>query len=256
MGILNMAKGLAAKAASPVMIDKFEPQILTMIDKAMDLAAPLVSRRVKSLRESDPEATNQDLLDQVAARFVKSASVTAGATGAVGFMPGIGTAAAIGLSAAQLSAFFTQTAYFVLLALEIEGLQAIDKDQRRGLMLTALLGPDGPALAARELGTTSSLWAQSILKMMAGAKGPRLNKFLAKYAARRAKKAATKQLLGRAMPLGLGALVGYFGTRKIAREVVAGAYAGLGHLELPNFDETGEADPEFAELAEKASAEN
>lgn len=205
-----------------------EDEILGAIDVALRLPSGLVTRRVDSLREKYPEASEEALMEIITSRYISRASFSGGATGAAAFVPGVGTVAGIALSTAQLATFLVHSAYMVLSVAELKGIGVTSQTQRRTLLLAALLGEDGAQMATEQLGTTGTLWAKATLQKMTGTSGSTVNRILAKYAAKRATKKAGKQLIGRALPLGLGAAIGWYGTRSMAREVVAGTYAGLG----------------------------
>ena len=205
-----------------------EDEILGAIDVALRLPAGFVTRRVESLRDKHPNASEDELMEIITSRFISRASFSGGATGAAAFIPGFGTVAGVALSTAQLATFLVHAAYMVLSVAELKGISVTSQTQRRTLLLAALLGEDGAHMATEQLGTTGSLWAKATLQKMTGTSGSTVNRILAKYAAKRAPKKAGKQLIGRALPLGLGAAIGWYGTRSMAREVVAGTYAGLG----------------------------
>ncbi|OKL48046.1 hypothetical protein [Boudabousia marimammalium] len=214
-----------------------EEAMLEAIDAALKAPAPLIIKRVQKLRRKYPDASSDELVEIVADLFISRASWTGGATGAAAFMPGAGTAVAVGVSTAQLAAFLVHSAYMVLTVAEIKGVEVSSQQQRRFMLLAALLGEGGAEMAREELGKVGSLWAKATLERITGTSGSTINRMLAKFATKQMTKNTGKQLVGRALPFGVGAAVGFFGTRSMARDVVAGTYASLDmvHLEPQAF---------------------
>ncbi|MBV7363572.1 hypothetical protein KRX54_03895 [Actinomycetaceae bacterium TAE3-ERU4] len=233
----NTGKNIALLFTSQ-QLNKSDKEIFRAIDTAISLPASLIKKRVVRLRKKHPEATSEELLEILSKNFVKIAGTAGGASGAAAIMPGVGTLASFALTSAQLATFLSHTAAYVLSVAEVEGIDHSSIETRRMLLLTALLGPNSVQEVMSGLGQSGALWAKATLNSLNTSKSRTINRMLARYAAKKATKKTIKQLIGRAIPLGVGAYYGWRSAQKLARQVVAGTYAGLGQIKPQSLEPT------------------
>ncbi|MDU0969105.1 MAG: hypothetical protein E7A62_04510 [Actinomycetaceae bacterium] len=198
------------------------------VDVAMELPATRVDEYTRKLIASHPDASIADLQAIATRTYISRAGTLSGVVGASAAIPGTGTAVATTLTAGELSTFYLNTTLYVLTMAELQGVPATDLDQRRLLVSTSLLGEEGAKLVSDQLGLSSLAWARSQLKHLSSPTLRSVNKALTKYAAKRTAKTASRRMVGRLLPFGLGAAVGYFSGRKIAQTVVEGIRTSLG----------------------------
>ena len=81
-------------------------------------------------------------------RYLAAVVGTGAASGGAAALPGIGTAASVATGAAEIAAFVSTTALYVLALAEVYGVPTDDPQFRRALVLTVLLGELGEAALA------------------------------------------------------------------------------------------------------------
>ena len=124
--------------------------------------------------------------------------------------------------------FLASAVTYVLTVAELQGLRVIDTDKRRALVMSALLGREGSEAIQGSLGLTTLFWAAQYLAQMPLPTVKTINKELTR---RMAKRMATKSgalALGRLIPFGIGAAIGWTGGRALANQVIEGARSALG----------------------------
>ena len=113
-----------------------------------------------------------------------------------------------------------QAAYYVLTVAQLQGISVVDRERRRTLLLSALLGKEGQEIIEGQLGMQSLVWVGQLVNTLPISTVRTVN---AKLATRAAKYAGRKVLgvaAGRLAPLGIGAAVGWWGGRSLARQVI------------------------------------
>lgn len=207
-------------------------ELTDYLDAAIDVPSGAVERYVLRLVRKHPDEKPRQLIDRISKNYLRGVSSLSAGVGAGAAYPGIGTAAATGLSVAEVGAFLTQTAWYVLVVSRIHGVSIADKERRRTLVFSALLGEEGAQIVSAQLGLATVTWAKAQLTNMTGQTMAAVNKYLAKYAARKISKKFGKNLIGKLVPFGIGAVVGWMGGRVMGRTVVEGVRAALGEPPL------------------------
>src|SRR5699024_1574681 len=82
-------------------VEPIDERWLSLIDAALKAQAPLARSYVERLREAHPEATDRQLLQHVTSRFVALTTLTGAGIGGGAALPGLGTAAARGLTVGE-----------------------------------------------------------------------------------------------------------------------------------------------------------
>lgn len=197
------------------------------LDTALSLERPVVVAYVDRLRRKRPDAAPADVISQLERRYRATVIGTGAASGGTATLPAIGTAASIATGAAEITAFVSVTALYVLALAEVHGVPVGDPHVRRALVLTVLLGDVGEAVLsgaevearhwARVLGhTTSRDTIQAINARLA-------HLFVPRFGARHG-----VLIAGRALPFGVGAGVGAFGNAALGGSVIRSARRAFG----------------------------
>ena len=202
--------------------------ILDVVDAMIDIPSDAIDARVNELRRSNPGATPAQLCDLVTKRFRRLAASTSGVAGASAALPSVGTAASVGLSGAQLVAFVAEAGYYVLTLAHLHGVPVEDKDRRRLLILTALMGDEGAQIATSQFGFSTLTALKGYASDIQRRTIKRVNQVLAKRAARQVGRKGIAATIGRAFPFGIGAALGWVIGRSMANGVIEGARAALG----------------------------
>ncbi|WP_314318039.1 hypothetical protein [Actinomyces oris] len=198
------------------------------LDKAIAIPASRIEERVARMRRDRPGADAAELVEMAGARFRRDAGLSSGAVGASAAIPAISTGAAAALTVGQSAAFIASAVTYVLTVAEIQGVHVVDTERRRALVLSALLGKEGSEAVQGQLGLSSMFWAAQVLMQMPLPSVKSINARLIKRVAKRSAAKGGALALGRLLPFGIGAAIGWSGGRALANQVIEGAQAALG----------------------------
>ena len=198
------------------------------LDKAIAIPAARIEERVARMRRDRPGADAAELVEMAASRFRRDAGLSSGAVGASAAIPAISTGAAAALTVGQSAAFIASAVTYVLTVAEIQGVHVVDTERRRALVLSSLLGKEGSEAVQGQLGLSSMFWAAQLLMQMPLPSVKSINAHLIKRVAKRSAAKGGALALGRLLPFGIGAAIGWKGGRALANQVIEGAQAALG----------------------------
>lgn len=217
---------------------------LRVLDRAIEVQQPLIAGHVAKLRVKHPQKSAAELCRLLEKQYLAAVTGSGAAVGAAAATPGVGTAASLAMSAGETVASFEATALFALSVAELHGVQLVEIERRRTLLLSLLLGEGGSTFVSKAAGRTGSHWAKQIISNIPIAQITKINKvlgrnFITKY--------GTKQgllVLGRAVPFGLGAGIGAAGNAAVGWGVVKGVRRAFGDLPSDAGSETIVVEPE------------
>ena len=215
------------------------------LDKAIAIPAARSEERVARMRRDRPGADAAELVEMAASRFRRDAGLSSGAVGASAALPAISTGAAAALTVGQSAAFIASAVSYVLTVAEIQGVHVVDTERRRALVLSALLGKEGSEAVQGQLGLSSMFWAAQVLMQMPLPSVKSINAHLIKRVAKRSAAKGGALALGRLIPFGIGAAIGWSGGRALANQVIEGAQAALGPELILGVHSSDINDPRF-----------
>jgi hypothetical protein len=197
------------------------------LDKALAIQRPVVLAYVGSMRERSPTATPEQLIGKLERHYLSAVVGLGGASGAAAALPGVGTGAALASGAAEIAAFVSATAMFVLSVAEVHGLPVSDPELRRALVLAVLLGES--AEAALTYGAFEAPhWAQVLGRSSSRDRIAGVNARLARLIMGRFGRRQGALAIGRALPLGIGVGIGAVGNAALARTAITSARKAFG----------------------------
>jgi hypothetical protein len=197
------------------------------LDKALAVQRPAVLAYVRRTRSRNPGMTPDELVRRLERHYRTVVMGIGGASGAAASVPGAGTAASLASGAAEITAFVSASAMYVLALAELHSIPVSDPQVRRALVLSVLVGEGGAAVIAGETDARVH-WAQVLgrgtsKEKIAGINGRLGHLLLTRFGARQG-----ALLFGRALPLGIGAGVGAAGNAALARGTVSSARKAFG----------------------------
>ena len=210
--------GPAALPADGELTEQIDERWLAVIDAALKVQAPLAHSYVHKLRQKHPEATDRQLLEHVTRRFTTLTTAAGAGIGGVAALPGLGTAAALGLTVGE-GVTFAEACAFLTLAAEIHGVDMTDKNTRRLVLMGVLGGERGTEIIAKAMGKQGLQW-HSVLNGGGGFLPGLISKQVSRYVRRRVVARTGKLWLVRLLPFGLGAVIGGLGARAVSKSVV------------------------------------
>lgn len=232
--LVNQAKGA-------VQADSFQDQIY----KAISVQRPVVLDYLKSVRREKPTASVADMLKELDRRYVTTVTTTSTGVGASAAIPGVGIPVALGLGVADLLFFYETSALYVLAVAELNGIEVSDAARARPLVFGMLLGeksqsqvtalvfaaiPGAPAVdQARTMaaGALPNGWGQVLTQQLPDSALAPVLTVLTREAALQVGAKLGANTLGKAIPFGVGAVIGGVGSFTFGRDVVKAAHAAF-----------------------------
>ena len=199
-----------------------------VIDAVLDIPSEYIDNKLLRLVKTHPQADLQELEDILNKQYIKRTAYASSAVGAGAAVPGSGTGLALGLTAGELAVYAVQTTSYILGVSRLHGVRPKDREQRRALVLSSLLGEQGAEIVSDQLGLRTLNWARASLKNLSSPTLGQVNKALMKYASKKLAHRTAGRMFGRLIPFGIGAGVGYLSGKAVAQRTVKGLQTALG----------------------------
>jgi hypothetical protein len=201
-----------------------------IIERSSRIQGPAASAYVERLRRANPGAVPAVIVSKLEKRYLAAVTASGAAVGSAAVLPGIGTVAVLSAAAGETAVFLEATAFFALAVAAVHGVPAENRERRRALVLAVLVGDDTKH-AITELigpGRTSGAWLAEGVASLPMPALSQLNSRLLKYAVRRYALRRGALLLGKMLPIGIGAIVGAVGNRAVGKKIVRNARRAFG----------------------------
>lgn len=214
--------------------------MMKTLDGILGVQRPLVVNHLRSLRRKHPNLTPEQTIKRLEKQYLTAVSAGGAAVGATAVAPGIGTAAALGLTVAETAGFLEASAFFAQAVTELHGIALQDEERAKALVMGLMLGAGGQALVKRAAEQAvgrggmpgNTYWGQLITSALpTGAMGQVVDYLRRAFLRRMARNTGTS-MLGRAMPFGIGAVIGGVGNNILGRQVVKAAREAFGPAPL------------------------
>lgn len=211
------------------------PLMVRGLDRVLSIQRPLVLAHIRSIRLRHPQATPAEIIHILEKRYLSAVTTGGAAVGATAVIPGIGTGVTLALSGVETVGFVESTALFAQSVAEVHGIAISNPDRARALVMTLMLGKEGVALvgqlagqATGRGGSRSAYWGELVTKSLPrAAVGPMVDRlksmFLKQFAAK-----GGASFLGKAMPFGVGAVIGGTGNHILGRRVLTTSHHAFG----------------------------
>jgi hypothetical protein len=205
------------------------------LDKVLSVQRPVVLAHIRSIRRARPDATPAQIITTLERRYLAAVTSGGALVGATAAIPAVGTVASLALSTAETAGFLEASALFAQSVTEVHGIAVTDPERARTLVMTMILGSAGSdlveQLASEVVGVgpaRSAFWGELVTKNLPksalGGVARRLRSFfLKKFAANEG-----AGIVGRAIPFGIGAVIGGVGNHLLGRRVVTSSRTAFG----------------------------
>lgn len=215
--------------------------VQAQIFKAISVQRPVVVEYLKSLRRDKPNATPEQLLRELEKRYLATVTTASTGVGASAAIPGVGIPIALGLGVADLLFFYETSALYVLSVAELHGIAVTDAERARPLVFGMLLGKKsqakvstlvltaagaGGATAAARTGAATAMaskipggWGEVLTQQLPDSALAPLTVVMAREALKLSGKLGAGTL-GKAVPFGIGAIIGGVGSFTFGKDVV------------------------------------
>ena len=211
--------------------------LIKSLDTAMGWQTSLITGYVQQLHTRNPRETPAQIQGRIDDHFLALVTGSGGAAGGAAVIPGVGFVTGLGAVALESVVFLEIAAWHTLASASLRGIDIGEVERRRSLVLVTLMGASGTALVAAAMGDeplrkrapakdpAASLIARLGIPQLRG-----LNKALIKQAQKRIAKSARLAVIGKLMPMGIGAVVGAGANRKIGKTLLERARLALGPI--------------------------
>ena len=203
-------------------------RVLDLLDKAIDIQSPLVSKNIARARQRNPEATPAQVIRNLERMYVSALTGTGAAVGGAAAAPGVGTAVALALSAGETFSSLELSTLFALSIAEIHGVPIYEIERRRTIVMGIMLGGTADGTIARVAERTGQHWGRQFVAKVPVETLRQINGILGKNFVT---KYGTKQgiiVLGQVAPFGIGAVIGGGANAAIATLTVRAARRAFG----------------------------
>jgi len=204
-------------------------------DRVLAIHRPVVLAHIRSIRRRHPQASPEQVVRILEKRYLTAVTTGGALVGATAVIPGVGTGITLALSGAETVGFLDATALFTQSVSEVHGIAVADPDRARALVMTMMLGREGSdlvrQLASQMTGSgpaRSAYWGElitrSLPRAILGPLSDRLKRaFLRQFATR-----GGASVLGKALPFGIGAVIGGVGNHILGNKVMQSSRLAFG----------------------------
>lgn len=210
--------------------------LIKALDTSMGWQTSLITGYVRQLHARKPHETPAQIQKRIDDHFLTLVTGSGGAAGGASVIPGIGFVTGLGAVAVESVVFLEIAAWYTLASASLRGIDIEEEERRRSLVLVTLMGSSGTALVAAAMGDqplrkaapqkdAASLLARLGIPQLGG-----LNKVMFKQVQKRLAKSARLAIVGKLMPMGIGAVVGAGANRKLGKTLLERARLALGPI--------------------------
>lgn len=211
------------------------PRVIRALDRVLAIQRPVVLAHLRSIRLRHPHASAAEIVRMLERRYLAAVTTGGAAVGATAVVPGIGTGVTLALSGVETVGFLEATTLFAQSVAEVHGIPVADPDRARALVLTLMMGKEGVDLVAQLAGQVSGkgvsrdkYWGELITKTLPrAAMGPLVDRLKKSFVHQFAAKGGAS-VFGKALPFGIGAVVGGAGNHVLGRRVLVNSRRGFG----------------------------
>jgi hypothetical protein len=204
-------------------------------DRLLSVQRPVVLAHLRSIRKQKPGAAPAEVIAVLEQRYLAAVTTGGAATGAVAVLPGVGTVASIAISGAETAGFLEASAMFAQSVAELHGVAAEEPERSSTLVMALMLGPVGANLVQQFAGeasgtgpSRSAYWGEMVTQRL-----PKqlLNRLTDRIRRRFLQRFATREgasIVLRAIPFGVGAVLGGAGNHLAGRKVISATRTAFG----------------------------
>jgi hypothetical protein len=197
------------------------------VERALRIQQPMIAAHIAKIRRDNPDASPAAVIADLDKQYLLAAGLLGTAAGGVAFVPGIGTVASLATGAAEAITALDASVLYTLAVAGVHGQPMEDVERRRALVLGIILGEGGAAVMRKATGRSKD-WAQGLADAVPLPKLGPINQILARWFIKRFAIRQGALTLGRALPLGVGAIIGASGNVAIARAVIRSTERAFG----------------------------
>ncbi|AMM20329.1 hypothetical protein AX769_09350 [Frondihabitans sp. PAMC 28766] len=223
------------------------PRWQRSLNRVLAVQHPVVVAHVRQLRRRHPDYSPAQILRTLEKEYLAAVTTGGAAVGASAVIPGVGIAVSLALSGAETAYFLETSALYAQAVTEVHGIAVTDPERARTLVMAMMLGGPGAALVKQLAGEAigsgpvrSAFWGDLVAKQMPKAAMSGMSDLVRKQFVKRFVRSQATSVVGRAIPFGIGAVIGGVGNHTLGRKVVTSSRSAFGPPPatfLPELDE-------------------
>ena len=210
-------------------------QIEKGIERLLSVQRPVVLAEVRGIRRRHPDATPAQVIAILERHYLTAVTSGGAAVGASAVIPGVGVGISLALSGVETAGFLEASALFAQSVTEVHGIAVEDPERARTLVMAMMLGTAGSdlvrQLASQAAGagpTRGRFWGELVTKSLPQAAMGQIGDRIKRAFVRRFAATQGATIVGRAIPFGIGAVIGGTGNHLLGRKVVTSSRTAFG----------------------------
>ncbi len=232
--------------------------LVKSVDRVLAIHRPAVLAHIRGIRRRNPDSSPVEIIRILERRYLTAVTTGGAAVGATAVIPGVGTGITLALSGVETAGFLEATALFAQSVSEVHNIAIDDPERARALVMTMMLGHEGSDLVRQLAGqitgggtARNAYWGELVTtnlpRAIMGPLSDRLKSaFIRQFAAR-----GGASFIGKAMPFGVGAVIGGAGNHILGKKVVQSSQLAFGQ---PPLAFRIELDPPVRDISMRDSA--
>jgi hypothetical protein len=222
-------------SVTPAIQSQTGKYVATGFDKLLSVHRPIVLAHLRSIRASRPNASPEQILRILERRYLTTVTAGGALVGASAALPVVGIGTSLALSAVETGGFLEASALFAQSVTELHGIAVDDPERARTLVMTLIIGSAGSELVTQLAGEVTGtaqprrrFWGELVTKKLPKAAVGKIGNQLRKVFVRRFAVSQGGTVIGRAIPFGIGAVVGGTGNHLLGRQIIRGSRGAFG----------------------------
>ena len=215
------------------------PQVGKGVERLLSVQRPVVLLHIQSIRRRNPNASPAQVIKILETRYLTAVTAGGAAVGASAVIPGVGVGISLALSGVETAGFLEASALFAQSVTEVHGIAVEDPERARTLVMVMMLGTAGSDLVKQLAGqaagigpTRGRFWGELVTKSLPQAALGQIGDRIKKSFVRRFVATQGASAVGRAIPFGIGAVIGGTGNHVLGRKVVSSSRDAFGPAPL------------------------
>ena len=204
-------------------------------DALLSVQRPVVLAHIRSIRSRRPDANPAQIIAILERRYLTAVTTGGALVGASAAIPAVGIATSVVLSGVETAGFLEATALYAQSVTEIHGIPVVDQERARTLVMAMMLGNGGQDLIRQFAGqvaggsqSRNAFWGELVTKSLPSAAFASIADRVQKAFVRKFAVTQGTSIVGRAIPFGIGAVIGGGGNHILGRRVVTSSRSAFG----------------------------
>lgn len=204
------------------------------LERLLSVQRPLVLAHVRAVRHRHPDRSPTEIITILERQYLTAVTAGGAAVGASAVIPGVGVGVSLALSGVETAGFLETSALFAQSVTEVHGIAVDDPERARTLVMAMIMGTAGADLVKQFAGqasggaTRNRFWGEMVTKNLPKAALNQVADRIKKTFIRKFVASQGTTILGRAIPFGVGAVIGGAGNHILGRKVVTSSRDAFG----------------------------